>query len=98
MQLGALRALEFDRIVEAVRTFALTPMGDARLARLVPATDPAAVAQLLGATTETVRYLGANHPLPLRASPMGVSAKVRTASTIRSNSRARRAPSCIVGC
>ncbi|HWF84880.1 MAG TPA: Smr/MutS family protein [Vicinamibacterales bacterium] len=68
MQLGALRALEFDRIVEAVRTFALTPMGDARLARLVPSTDPSSVAQLLAATTETVRYLGANHALPLRAS------------------------------
>ena len=34
MQPGALRALEFDRIVEAVRGFALTPMGDERLARL----------------------------------------------------------------
>jgi DNA mismatch repair protein MutS2 len=68
MQLGALRALEFDRIVEAVRAFALTPMGDERLARLTPSTDPAAVAQLLAATSETVRYLGANHALPLRAS------------------------------
>ncbi len=68
MQPGALRALEFDRIVEAVRAFALTPMGDARLARLAPSTDPAVVFQLLAATTETVRYLGANHPLPLRAS------------------------------
>ena len=28
---GVLRALEFDRIVEAVRSFALTPMGDERL-------------------------------------------------------------------
>ena len=68
MQLGALRALEFDRIVEAVRGFALTPMGDERLARLAPSTDPSAVAALLAATTETVRYLGANHALPLRAS------------------------------
>ena len=34
MQPGALRALEFDRIVEAVRDFALTPMGAERLARL----------------------------------------------------------------
>jgi DNA mismatch repair protein MutS2 len=67
MQLGALRALEFDRIVESVRGFALTPMGAERLARLVPSTDPARVAQLLAATTETVRYLGANHPLPLHA-------------------------------
>ena len=67
MQLGALRALEFDRIVESVRGFALTPMGAERLARLAPSTDPQTVAQLLAATTETVRYLGANHPLPLHA-------------------------------
>src|SRR5207248_9230278 len=31
-----------------------------------------------------------------RSSPIGVSAKVRTASTMRSNSRARRAPDCIL--
>ena len=67
MQLGALRALEFDRIVESVRGFALTPMGAERLARLAPSIDPAKVAQLLAATTETVRYLGANHPLALYA-------------------------------
>ena len=39
MQPGALRALEFDRIVEAVRDFALTPMGAERLAGLQPSTD-----------------------------------------------------------
>ena len=33
MQSAVLRALEFDRIVEMVRGFALTPMGDERLAR-----------------------------------------------------------------
>src|SRR5947208_4563258 len=68
MQSGALRALEFDRIVEAVRTFALTPTGDERLARLAPSTDAQRVAQLLGATTETARYLAANALFPLRAS------------------------------
>ena len=57
MQPGALRALEFDRIVEAVRGFALTPMGAERLARLAPSTDPQQVAQRLAATTETARYL-----------------------------------------
>jgi len=45
MQLTALRALEFDRIVEAVKGFALTPMGADRLARLQPSTDPRHVAQ-----------------------------------------------------
>jgi len=67
MQSGALRALEFDRIVEAVRGFALTPMGRERLARLTPATDPHKVAQLLAATTETARYLAANPLFPVRA-------------------------------
>lgn len=68
MQPGALRALEFDRIVEAVRGFALTPMGDERLARLAPSIDPARVAQLLAATTEAARYLGAHGTFPLRSS------------------------------
>ena len=34
MEIAALRALEFDRIVESVRSFALTPMGDDQLALL----------------------------------------------------------------
>ena len=67
MQSGALRALEFDRIVEAVRGFALTPMGDARLGELAPAVDEQRVTGLLAATSETVRYLDANALFPLRA-------------------------------
>src|SRR5262245_34868020 len=67
MQPAALKALEFDRIVEMVRGFALTPMGDERLARLAPASDPQKVAQLLAATTETVKYLASNSLFPLRA-------------------------------
>ena len=50
MQLTALRALEFDRIVEAVTSFALTPMGSQRLSRLQPAIEPLTVADLLGHT------------------------------------------------
>jgi len=68
MQPGALRALEFERIVEAVRTFALTPTGDEGLGRLAPSTDPQQVAELLAATTETARYLASNALFPLRAS------------------------------
>ena len=67
MQSGALRALEFDRIVDAVTSFALTPMGAERLARTAPSTDPQVVAQLLAATSETARYLTANGTFPLRA-------------------------------
>jgi DNA mismatch repair protein MutS2 len=67
MHPGVLRALEFDRIVEAVRGFATTPMGDERLARLAPSTDPQKVAQLLAATTETAAYVAKMGALPLGA-------------------------------
>ncbi len=60
MHAGALRALEFDRIVEAVCRFAQTPPGAARLALLEPQTEPRAVATALAATSETVRFLADN--------------------------------------
>lgn len=60
MHAGALRALEFDRIVEAVLRFALTPTGGARLALLEPQTEPRAVETALAATSETVRFLADN--------------------------------------
>jgi DNA mismatch repair protein MutS2 len=68
MQPSALRALEFDRIVEAVTDFALTPMGADRLSRLAPSIDPQQVAQWQAATTETVRFVAAHGLFPLRAS------------------------------
>ena len=68
MQPSALRALEFDRIVEAVRDYALTPMGAERLAGLQPSTDASIVAGLLAATSETTRYIAAHGLFPLRAS------------------------------
>jgi DNA mismatch repair protein MutS2 len=64
---GILRTLEFDRIVEAVQTFALTPMGGERLAGLTPAAEPQQVSRLLSATSEAVRFLGSNPMFPLRA-------------------------------
>ena len=67
MQPAVLRALEFDRVVDMVRGFAMTPMGDERLARLAPSVDPQKVAQLLAATTETTKYLAANALFPFRA-------------------------------
>ena len=68
MQPTALRALEFDRIVEAVTRFALTPMGAERLSRLQPSTDPETVARWQAATSETVRFVAAHGVFPLRAS------------------------------
>jgi DNA mismatch repair protein MutS2 len=60
MHPGALKALEFDRIVDAVCRVAQTPPGRARLARLRPETDAAAVGTALSATAETMRFLGEN--------------------------------------
>jgi dsDNA-specific endonuclease/ATPase MutS2 len=68
MHTGTLRALEWDRIVEVVRGFALTPLGAARLAELQPQTDPHRVSQLVAATTEAVRYLDTNPEFSLNAS------------------------------
>ncbi len=67
MHPAALRALEFDRIVEAVVSFALTPIGAERLADLHPLTDTNRVAHLQAATSEGVRYLADNPLFPLRA-------------------------------
>jgi DNA mismatch repair protein MutS2 len=67
MNAGVLRALEWDRIVEVVSGFALTPLGAARLAELEPQTDSQRVAQLLAATTEGVKYLDANPAFALNA-------------------------------
>jgi DNA mismatch repair protein MutS2 len=69
MPTGALRALEFDRIVDAVRSLATTPMGQERLAHLQPSTDPQKVAHLLAATTETAHFIAKNGLFPLHASP-----------------------------
>ncbi len=67
MHPGALRALEFDRIVSVVAGLAVTSTGEERLAQLEPMTDPAAVARAQHATTEGTRFL-ADHPgFPLRA-------------------------------
>ena len=60
MHAGTLRALEFDRIVNAVCAYAQTPGGAARLADLQPLTDRASVARALAATAEAVRFLGDN--------------------------------------
>ena len=66
---GTLQALEFDRIVAAVRSLALTPLGATALGRLAPATDAGKVAAALAATSEGVAYLNANPPFGLDAPP-----------------------------
>jgi DNA mismatch repair protein MutS2 len=60
MHPGALRALEFDRIVAGVSSLAQTPMGGARLEAMTPSGDRQAVAEAMAATSECVRFLGDN--------------------------------------
>ncbi len=67
MQPGALRALEYDRIVDAVARLALTPLGRRRLADLRPQTDARQVGLALAATSEAVRLLDDGGTLPLDA-------------------------------
>ncbi len=67
MHAGALRALEFDRIVTVVAGLAVTPTGEARLAELTPAVDAARVVALQRATSEGTRFLSDHPGFPLRA-------------------------------
>ena len=67
MHTGALTALEFDRVVDAVASLALTPLGAEKLVRLRPLTDPHAVRTALAHTTEGVRFLETNGMFPLEA-------------------------------
>jgi len=67
MHAGALRALEFDRIVEAVERLAQTPPGSGRLAQLQPSHDPREVAAALAHTAETARFLSGAGDIALRA-------------------------------
>jgi DNA mismatch repair protein MutS2 len=64
---GALRALEFDRIVAAVRRLALTPLGATRLAELRPSADVRHVAVQLSSTTEAVKFASEGGAIPLDA-------------------------------
>ena len=67
MNPGALRALEFDRIVDAVRSFALTPTGASALSGVRPEIDARRVQDSLQSTSETARYLRDQPLFPLRA-------------------------------
>jgi DNA mismatch repair protein MutS2 len=60
MQSGALRALEFSRIIEAVCQYAQTPPGASRLMRTAWLTDARAVSLALDTTGEMVRFLADN--------------------------------------
>jgi DNA mismatch repair protein MutS2 len=67
MHPGTLRVLEYPRVLEALTSFALTPLGADRLAALEPLPDPQRVEAALAAVTEGVRLLGEHPQFPLRA-------------------------------
>jgi DNA mismatch repair protein MutS2 len=61
------RALEFDRVREALAEVALTPLGSARALDLAPATDPDDVEARLALTSEAVGFVTQGGSLALRA-------------------------------
>src|SRR5688572_5792405 len=67
MHAGALRALEFDRIVAVVCGLAVTPTGQDRLAELHPSTDSSTIVHAQRATSEGTRFLADRPGFPLRA-------------------------------
>ena len=67
MHAGALRALEFDRIVEVVSALAITPTGQAAMAELHPVVEASKVIALQRATSEGTRFLSDHPGFPLRA-------------------------------
>lgn len=67
MHAGALRILEFDRIVTVVAGLTVTPTGLARVSELAPHTDTESVLAALRATTEGTRFLSDQPGFPLRA-------------------------------
>ncbi|HWQ00154.1 MAG TPA: hypothetical protein VNK92_06760, partial [Vicinamibacterales bacterium] len=69
MHPGALRALEYDRIVSAAAKLARTPLGARRLAALRPHTDARHVAAALQLTAEAARLLAEGGDPALDAPP-----------------------------
>jgi DNA mismatch repair protein MutS2 len=59
MQAAALRALEFDRIRDALARESLTSLGRERALALLPSTDPADVHRLLNLTVEAAAFVKA---------------------------------------
>ncbi len=64
---GALRTLEFARVVSILESLAVSPAGRRALRAIAPITNVAAVEAAQRATTEVVRFLTTRPGLPLRA-------------------------------
>ena len=77
MQPAVLKALEFDRIREALARETMTPLGHARAMELEPSPDPAEVQYRLNATGEAVAMLADGGTLSITA-PDGLIALLDT--------------------
>jgi DNA mismatch repair protein MutS2 len=77
MQPAALRALEFDRIREALARETSTPVGRSRALALAPAPDATSVARRLGLTGEALSFLNQGGTLSIEA-PADLEALLRT--------------------
>jgi DNA mismatch repair protein MutS2 len=67
MHAAVFRALEFDRVREALAIVALTPLGRARVLDLAPATDPDEVAARLRLTADAAAFLKHGGSLALQS-------------------------------
>src|SRR5262245_469808 len=67
MRPALFRALEFDRVCEALASLARTPLGRDRLAALQPRTEPAEVQGALELTGEAVGFVQEGGSLDLHA-------------------------------
>jgi len=65
MHTATLKAIEFDHVITAVRSFAATQLGASALDKLSPLTDPQLVEAALTATSDGVRFLNVNGPFGL---------------------------------
>lgn len=69
MHEGALRSLEFDKIVDVVCGLALTPLGATRLESLYPLDNIRNVEAALAETTECIEYQKVNGAISIESSP-----------------------------
>ena len=67
MRANTLALLEFDKVIDALVSYALTPLGADKLRQLHPLTDQRDVKAELSKTTEGVRFLDKNGDIQLQA-------------------------------
>ena len=69
MNSGAIKTVEFDKILKALGSLTSTPLGLDRAQALRPSTDPAVVRESLRETTEACRFRSEAKEIPLAGTP-----------------------------